>query len=217
MSPGVEACADYPSVRRAGQRAQSRPGDGIRSWHSFSAGAHYDPDNVAFGPIVGLDEHHLAPGAGFGSHPHRGVEIVSWVLAGTLDHRTADGERLLVPPGQLLHQHTGAGVEHTETNAATDELLLLQLTLLGDASPPSTRLAADRLRLATQHGDAAVELHYAGRLQLGGPALVFVANGLFEVRSGDAVARLGPGDEARLAASAELEGAGAALVVRLPG
>ena len=69
--------------------------DGIETWHCFSAGAHYDPDNVAYGPMIGCDEHLVGPGAGFDWHPHRGVEIVSWVLSGVLRHQGADEERIV--------------------------------------------------------------------------------------------------------------------------
>ncbi|WP_375483199.1 pirin family protein [uncultured Jatrophihabitans sp.] len=119
---------------------------GIVSKHTFSAGAHYDPDNVAFGPIVGLDEHTVDPGAGFDWHGHRGVHIVSWVLAGTLRHEDSNGVERFVRPGVLLVQSTGGGIRHRETNASdTEPLRFVQITLLGDGptsvgttTPPAT-------------------------------------------------------------------------------
>jgi quercetin 2,3-dioxygenase len=108
---------------------------GITSWHCFSAGDFYDPDAVSFGPVVGLDEHRVAAGAGFDWHPHRGVQIASWVLAGTLRHEDAAGVRL-VGPGAVLVQRAGPGVRHRETNASDVEpLRFVQTTVLGDAGP----------------------------------------------------------------------------------
>jgi quercetin 2,3-dioxygenase len=107
--------------------------DGVQSWHCFSTGAHYDPDNVAFGALVGVDEHHVAPGAGFDWHPHRAVTIVSWVVAGRLRHEDDGGRVRIIEPGQVLVQRTGSGIRHTETNASSaDPLRLIQLTVLAD-------------------------------------------------------------------------------------
>lgn len=107
---------------------------GITTWHSFSAGAHYDPDNLRFGPITGCDEHIVEPGAGFDWHGHRGVLIVSWVLAGTLRHEDSNGVVRFVRPGVVLVQSSGEGIRHAETNAsATDTLRFVQTTVLVDA------------------------------------------------------------------------------------
>lgn len=107
---------------------------GIESWHRFSAGSYYDPDNVSFGPIIGFDEHRVDPGAGFDEHGHRGVHILSWVLDGELRHQDADGRVLYVPPGRLLVQSAGGGIRHSETNASTEKpLRFLQIILLREA------------------------------------------------------------------------------------
>jgi mannose-6-phosphate isomerase-like protein (cupin superfamily) len=119
-------------ILRAGERFRSAQ-DGIESWHCFSAGAHYDPDNVAFGALIGADEHLLAPGAGFDWHPHRGVVIVSWVVSGTLRHEDDGGEVLQVQPGDVLVQHAGSGIRHRESNGSDERpLRLVQMTLTGD-------------------------------------------------------------------------------------
>jgi hypothetical protein len=101
--------------------------DGVQSWHCFSAGAHYDPANVALGALVGVDEHHVAPGGGFDWHPHRGIAIVSWVVEGALRHEDDGGRVRVVEAGQVLVQQTGSGIRHTETNAsAAHPLRLIQ-------------------------------------------------------------------------------------------
>jgi hypothetical protein len=179
-------------LRRAGQRFHTRQPD-IETWHSLSAGAHYDPDNVGFGPLIGVDEHRLGPGAGFGWHRHQGVRIVSYVLSGTLRHEDSAGVRE-IGAGQVLWQVADAGIEHAEGNASsTEELRFVQMTVLAT-------------------GRAAFDIVAApGRLDSPG-GYVFVADGT--VRIG--VVMLQPGDAAVVRdESVELEGAGTALVWRL--
>ena len=184
---------------------------GIHTWHSFSAGAHYDPDNVAFGPVVGLDEHTVDPGAGFDWHGHRGVHIVSWVLDGTLRHEDSNGVERFVAPGVLLVQSTGDGIRHRETNASdTESLRFVQMTVLGDDAP-GVRLTKPPLSV----GGVEVVVESGG---YGGssppPQLITVLDGEFD--DGDAIAHYGPGDTIRLETEhqyAFLDGTGTLLVV----
>jgi len=130
------------TTHRAADRGVSEE-PGIQSLHSFSAGAHYDPENVAFGALIGVDEHRLDPGAGFDRHPHRGVAIVTWVLDGALRHEDSTGAVQVVEPGVAAVQITGRGVHHVEANAsATAPVHFVQTTLLCDDDEPSYRLAA---------------------------------------------------------------------------
>jgi mannose-6-phosphate isomerase-like protein (cupin superfamily) len=150
------------SIRRAVDRYRGEQ-PGVTSWHSFSAGAHYDADNISFGPIVGVDEHLVAPGAGFDWHAHRGVHIVSWVLEGTLRHEDSTGEVRVVEPGMLLVQATGAGIRHTETNGSdTEPLRFVQTTIVG-ASPASVSLVRPPVHL----GGVTIDL-VRGSLSIGG-------------------------------------------------
>ena len=106
---------------------------GIETWHTLSAGAHYDADHLSFGPVVGIDEHILAPGAGFDWHAHRGVHIVSWILEGMLRHEGSDGGPRVIAPDELFVQSAGDGIRHRETNASEVEpLRFVQLTIVGD-------------------------------------------------------------------------------------
>jgi quercetin dioxygenase-like cupin family protein len=117
-------------IRRAAHRFHTTH-DGIETWHSFSAGPHYDPDNVAYGALIAVDEHRVAAGAGFDWHAHRHVDIVSWVLSGRLRHEGGDGRVRLIGPGQVLVQRTGRGIRHCEVNAsAAEPLHLIQMTLV---------------------------------------------------------------------------------------
>jgi redox-sensitive bicupin YhaK (pirin superfamily) len=142
-------------VRRPDAFRTDQPG--IVSHHVFSAGPHYDPDNLSFGPVIACDLHEVDPGAGFDWHAHRGVVIVSWVLSGTLRHEDSSGDIRLVQPGRVLVQSTGDGVRHTETNASsTDPLRFVQTTLLADSEasvglvePPVTLPGGATVRIAS--------------------------------------------------------------------
>ena len=117
-------------VRRAVDRFVTRS-PGVETRHGFSFGAHYDPDHVAHGRLVVHDEHLLAPSAGFDPHPHRGLEVVSWVLDGELVHEQ-DARREVVPAGHLQRMTTGDGVVHSE-HAAGRPTRFLQLWLTAPA------------------------------------------------------------------------------------
>lgn len=119
-------------VRRAGDRFVTRT-PGVRTWHAFSFGPHYDPAHVAHGRLVAHDEHLLAPGAGFGPHPHRDLELLTWVLSGALHHEQ-DGRTSRVPAGTLQRLVAGDGVVHDErAGSAATRFLQLWLT-----APPGT-------------------------------------------------------------------------------
>lgn len=86
---------------------------GGTTWHSFSFGAHYDPANTSYGPLLLHDEHVLEPGAGFDEHLHRDLEVVSWVLDGVLVHDGPGGRREL-RPGSAQRLRAGSGALHAE-------------------------------------------------------------------------------------------------------
>jgi redox-sensitive bicupin YhaK (pirin superfamily) len=104
-------------VRRAGQRFETT-GDGTTSRHSFSFGQHYDPANVGFAVLVAHNEDALAPGHGYGLHPHTDLEIVTWVLEGSLVHEDSQGSSGVVHPGLAQRMSAGRGVLHSERNDA---------------------------------------------------------------------------------------------------
>lgn len=184
---------------------------GILTRHCFSAGSHYDADNVAFGPLVGLDEHLLEPGAGFASHAHRGVEILSWVLDGELRHEDDSGRVELVGPGAVLHQSTGSGVRHSEINASsTEPLRFVQLTVLGGSEAPRCVLA-EQPRIVPGGGLFAV---LTGRTELElSSAFLYATRGSFAITGNP----LRPGDSAKLSGSTTITGGGELLVWTAPG
>lgn len=119
-------------LRRAEQRFRT-DGEGTTTYHSFSYGAHYDPANLAFGPVIAINTEQLAPGAGYGEHRHADIEIVTWVLEGVLAHEDSTGAGGRVPPGLAQRLSAGAGVSHTERNASdTEGLTFVQMMLRSD-------------------------------------------------------------------------------------
>ncbi|MEO6204000.1 MAG: pirin family protein, partial [Mycobacteriales bacterium] len=123
---------DAIDVRRAEARFVTRS-PGVETLHSFSFGTHYDPVNVGHGCLVTHDEHRLAPGAGFPPHPHRGLDIVTWVLAGRLRHEDDTGTVTDVSTGGVQVLCTGDGVLHGERNASTTEpVRFLQAWLIAE-------------------------------------------------------------------------------------
>ena len=133
--------AERLAVHRAEDRFLTRHG-GVESWHSFSFGAHYDPANVAFGPLVAFNDERLAPGAGFEPHHHGGIEIVTYVVAGTLSHRSdADASRdaTLVAAGGVQRLHSGDGVVHSERNASDSQPLRFVQSWLLAGDPEARR------------------------------------------------------------------------------
>ena len=124
-------------IRRADQRFRTET-EGIVTWHSFSYGAHYDADNIGFGPLIAINTESLAPGTGYDEHHHADVEIVTWVLEGSLLHTDSTGRRGVVVPGTAQRLSAGVGVQHTEQNASRHEpLVFVQMMLRSshDAEP----------------------------------------------------------------------------------
>lgn len=197
-------------VRRGADRAVSEA-PGITTRHSFSAGAHYEPANTHFGLLVANDEHVLQPGAGFDTHVHRGLEIVTWVLAGTLQHEDSTGRRTTVRPGMVQHLSAGSGVSHAERNGGDDELRFIQMWLLDNrlGEPAYGAEAAESLRLHKANLHVARLVGQPITLPEAPFVHVFVARGSAEVTAagplatGDAVRIFGC-DGHRVSGDAEL-------------
>ena len=201
-------------VRRAADRFVTRV-PGVETRHCFSFGQHYDPAHTGHGRLVVHDEHLLAAGAGFGPHPHRDLEIVSWVLEGVLVHEDAAGRRS-VPAGVVQRMTTGDGVVHDERAGAVGTRFV-QLWLTAEPRTP-------RSYEQVVPGELAEVLPgvHAGRLTGSRPlpdvarVHVFVAAGACTL----AGRRLEMGDSARLTAAGAVEmaadGAAQVLVVALP-
>jgi quercetin 2,3-dioxygenase len=107
-------------IRRASERFHTQT-DWLDSYHSFSFGPHFDPDNVGFGTLRVLNDDIIAPGRGFGAHPHRDMEIVTWVVKGAVAHKDSSGGEGVIRPGEAQAMSAGTGVVHSEFNASATE------------------------------------------------------------------------------------------------
>ena len=124
---GGDVPATTIDVRRAGERFHTKLA-WLDSWHSFSFGEHHDPSNTHHGLLLVSNDDVIAPGGGFGEHPHRDMEIVTWVLSGELKHRDSTGGEGVIYPGLAQRMRAGTGIRHSESNASTTaEVHLVQM------------------------------------------------------------------------------------------
>ena len=148
----------------------------LTSFHSFSFADYHDPRHMGFGPLRVINEDRVAPGGGFGTHGHRDMEILSYVLEGELAHRDDMGNGSTIRPGDVQRMSAGRGVRHSERNPSADERVhFLQIWIEPDATGVApgyeqTRVtdAEKRGRLALIAGPsgsgAAVSIHQDARL-----------------------------------------------------
>ncbi|HKS81538.1 MAG TPA: pirin family protein [Candidatus Acidoferrales bacterium] len=100
---------------------------------TFSFDQYYDPNHVQFRALRVLNEDVVAPGQGFGMHPHRDMEILTWILEGSLEHRDSMGTGAVIRPGELQHMTAGTGVMHSEFNPSPKEPVhLLQIWIVSE-------------------------------------------------------------------------------------
>ncbi|HEU0278061.1 MAG TPA: pirin family protein [Rhodanobacteraceae bacterium] len=158
------------AVRRAAERGTSNLG-WLDSRHTFSFSSYYDPNFMGFGTLRVINEDRVQPGAGFDTHSHRDMEILSWVLEGALAHKDSMGSGEVLRPGELQRMTAGTGVTHSEFNASQAEPLhFLQIWLLPERQGLTPGYAqrgfadaelADRLCLVASHDgrDDSISVH----------------------------------------------------------
>lgn len=208
-------------VRPAPTRMHTRI-DWLDSWHSFSFGGHYDPANTHHGLLLVSNDDTVAPGAGFGTHGHADMEIVTWVLDGRLEHRDSEGNHGVLYPGLAQRMSAGTGIRHSEMNASsTEPVHFVQMWVLPDTRGVAPGYEQRDLNAALDAGglvaiasgqghEGAITIHqrdaalFVGRLGEGDAVVlpddphvhVFVARG--QVRVDGVESELGAGDAVRL-------------------
>ena len=214
-------------LRRAAERGYADHG-WLKSFHSFSFADYYDPRHVGFGPLRVINEDRIAPGTGFGTHGHRDMEIISYVLEGALAHQDSMGNGSTIVPGDVQRMSAGRGVRHSEFNhdrsGATHFLQIwiepeslglepsyeqkhfsagekrgrLRLIASPDGAQGSVRIHRDARLYAALLDGAERAVHALGR---GRMAYVHLARGAVTVKG----ERLGPGDALKLGDVPEIE------------
>src|SRR6195256_5861943 len=165
-------------IRRSHERGFADHG-WLKSFHTFSFADYFDPDHVEFGPLRVINEDRVQPGAGFGTHSHRDMEIISYVLAGELAHKDSMGNGSIIRPGDVQRMSAGTGVTHSEYNPLkTEQLHLLQIWILPDRRGHTPGYEQKEIGGAEKRGrlrliaspdgrDGSVSIHQDARLYAG--------------------------------------------------
>jgi len=214
------------TLRKSQERGQADHG-WLKSFHSFSFAGYYDPEHMGFGNLRVINEDRIAPGSGFGTHGHRDMEIISYVLSGELAHKDTLGNVKGIPPGDVQRMSAGRGVMHSEFNHAKDRTThFLQIWIEPNATgiepsyeqkgfPEADKRGKLRLVASPDGAQGSVTIHADARIHAGlfdgaeaatlaldpkRPVYVHLVRGELSVNG----TRLAAGDAAKLTGEAQL-------------
>jgi redox-sensitive bicupin YhaK (pirin superfamily) len=212
------------TVRPAAERGHANFG-WLDTHHTFSFANYYDPRHMGFGALRVINDDRVAPGAGFPTHPHADMEIITYVLEGELAHKDSIGNGAVIRPGEVQRMSAGTGIRHSEFNASRETPVhLLQIWIMPEKeglAPGYEQKAfdiGDTLKLVASRDarEGSVTIHqdaslWAARLQPGKPARHTLAPGRrawLQVARGDVVlngTKLDAGDGAAVTGEALVE------------
>ncbi|MDD5329999.1 MAG: pirin family protein [Sulfuricella sp.] len=163
------------TIRKAAERGHADHG-WLDTWHTFSFADYYDPAQMGYSSLRVINDDTVAPGAGFPTHPHHDMEIVTYVLSGALEHKDSMGNGTVIRPGEVQRMSAGSGITHSEFNAsATEAVHLLQIwieTARKGIAPSyeqkyfgaDEKLGRLRLVASPNGGDGSVTIHQDAKL-----------------------------------------------------
>jgi redox-sensitive bicupin YhaK (pirin superfamily) len=170
------------TIRKSSDRGHFDHG-WLDTYHTFSFGGYHDPKNVHFRSLRVINEDVVAPGRGFGAHPHDNMEIITWVLSGELTHADNLGHTRALKPGELQRMSAGTGIEHAEYNASkTEPVHLLQIWIMPAEQgveptydqkefPLTGRQGRAQLLASPDGADGSMSIHQDARVYAAAPGL----------------------------------------------